>query len=441
MKKRFTLFFSLISGVIVMLNLLNSRPLQAALTVDITQGQVAPTPIALAPLYGDDEQLAALGRQITDVVAADLERSGLFRPIDPRAFIQDLISLRGRPRFADWRVINAQILMKGELTRLPDGKIRAEFRLFDVIAENQMEAAAYMGDPRHWRRMAHKIADAIYKRVTGEDGYFDTQIVYVAETGPAKKRVKRLAIMDQDGANHRYLTNGQTLVLTPRFSPNMQQITYLDFAPGKAKAYLMDLSTHKKQLLGHFPGMTIAPRFSPDGRRMVLSASIEGSTNLYLLDLSSKATTRLTSDPVIDTSPSFSPDGQKICFNSDRSGKTQIYVMSTSGGAAERISFGDGSYRTPVWSPRGDLIAFTKITEGSFYIGVMRPDGSGERLLTSGWVVEDPSWAPNGRVLMFTRREPNGMARIYTIDLTGYNERVTPTPTDASAATWSPLIP
>ncbi len=439
MKKTFYIYMTFITGWCM--GLTNFCALNAAMTVDITQGQVAPTPIALAPLYGQTAQLTSAGQQIADVVAGDLERSGLFKPIDPRAFVQDLTSLQQAPRFGDWRVINAQMLMKGSLSVMADGKIRAEFRLFDVISERQMEGLAFFGEIQNWRRIAHKISDAIYKRVTGEEGYFDTQMVYVAETGPAKKRVKRLAIMDQDGANHRYLTNGQTLVLTPRFSPNMQQITYLDFVSGKAKAYLMDIAQNTKQMLGNFPGMTIAPRFSPDGRRVIMSAAMDGNTNLYIMELGGKSATRLTSDPVIDTSPSFSPDGAKICFNSDRSGRTQIYVMSSTGGAAERISFGDGSYRTPLWSPRGDLIAFTKITAGDFYIGVMKPDGSGERLLARGWVLEDPSWAPNGRVLMFTRRESKGMARICTIDLTGYNERIVPTSTDASGGTWSPLIP
>ena len=415
--------------------------LHAATVVNITQGQVAPTPIALAPFASSDPQLNELGRQMVDVIAADLERCGLFKPINPQAFVQDAASLQANgPRFADWRVINAQILLKGEIKPSDDGKMRVEFRLYDVIAEKQMTASALMSDQENWRKISHKIADTIYKRVTGEEGYFDTQVVYVAETGSLKKRIKRLAIMDQDGANHRYLTNGSTLVLTPRFSPKVQSITYLDFASGKAKVYTMNINGGNKQLLGNFPGMTIAPRFSPDGNRIVMSASYEGNTNLYMMELASKQMTRLTSDPVIDTSPTFSPTGDKICFNSDRGGKTQIYIMSTNGGPAERVSFGNGSYRTPVWSPRGDLIAFTKIADGAFYIGVMKPDGSGERMLSQGWVVEDPSWAPNGRVLMFTRRESNGMSRVCTIDLTGYNERVVPTPSDAAAATWSPLI-
>jgi TolB protein len=311
-----------------------------------------------------------------------------------------------------------------------------------VVTEKQMEGLAFLGTQEEWRRIAHKISDAIYKRVTGEEGYFDTKIVYVSQVGPSKKRVKRLAIMDQDGAGHRYLTSGQSIVLTPRFAPNLHQITYLDFQSGRPRVWIMNTGTQKKELVGNFPGMTFAPRFSPDGQNMVMSFAKDGNTSLYAFNLATREAKRLTSGPVIDTSPSYSPDGSQICFNSDRGGRTQIYVMDKDGGNAQRISFGDGSYRTPVWSPRGDLIAFTKITDGAFYIGVMKPDGSGERLLAKGWVVEDPCWSPNGRVLMFTRQDRSGgSSRVYTIDLTGNNERLVETPTDGAGASWSPLIP
>jgi TolB protein len=419
-------------------------PLRAELRIDVTQGQVAPTPIAVTDFYGDSPELATQGRDISQVVAADLERSGLFDALDSAGFIQDRESLKQGPRFGEWRVINAQLLVKGEITRMSDGRMRLNFRLYDVVTETQMEGLSFFTTEKNWRRIAHKIADAIYKRVTGEEGYFDTRIVYVAQTGPSTKRIKRLAIMDQDGENHRYLTDGKRLVLTPRFSPTLHDITYLDFERRKAQVYLMRLSTGQKYILGDFKNMTLAPRFSPDGRKIVMSYSKEGNTALFCMDLTSKAVQRLTSTsgPVIDTSPCYSPDGARIVFNSDRGGKTQIYVMDANGGAPERISFGEGSYRTPVWSPRGDLIAFTKMgTDGNFYIGVMKPDGSGERLLAKGWLVEDPSWAPNGRVILFTREETRGRSRLYSIDLTGRNEREVKTPTDASGGTWSPLIP
>ena len=294
--------------------------------------------------------------------------------------------------------------------------------------------------------MAHMIADAIYKRITGEEGYFDTQIVYVSESGPQQKRIKRLAIMDQDGENNRFLTDGSDLVLTPRFSPNQREITYMSYFRDTPRVYILHLDTGRRELLGDFPGMTFAPRFSPDGNKVIMSQAHNGSSAINELDLRTRHTARLTDDPSIDTSPCYSPDGAKITFDSDRSGTQQIYVMNADGSNQTRISFGDGRYATPVWSPRGDLVAFTKIKGGQFYIGVMHPDGSGERLLANGFLVEGPTWAPNGRVIAFTRQDPNdpsskfGTVKLYSIDLTGYNERKLVTPQDASAPAWSPLI-
>ena len=425
---------------------LSSGPLRAQLTVDITQGFVEPLPVAVTDFYGATEDEARTGRDISGVVAGDLERSGLFRPIDHGAFIQDADSLRNGPRFGDWRLINAQALIQGATEMQPDGRLRVEFRLWDVFAEAQMTGLAYFTVPTNWRRVAHIIADVIYKRLTGEDGYFDTRLVYVAESGPQNRRVKRLAIMDQDGENHRFLTDGNELVLTPRFSPTTQEITYLSYLGKVPRVYLFNLSTGQQEVLGDFPGMTFAPRFSPDGNQVIMSAASSGNSEIYTMDLRTRKIVRLTNHPAIDTSPSFAPDGSQIVFNSDRGGTQQLYVMNADGSNVHRISFNQGRYATPVWSPRGDLIAFTRISGGEFYIGVMRPDGSGERMLAKGFLVESPTWAPNGRVLAFFRQGPADArgqvtSKIYTIDLTGYNERELVTPIDASDPAWSPLIP
>ena len=414
-------------------------PAVAELRIDITRGKVEPMPIAIPPFAGGGGDEAQTGRDMAQVVAADLERSGLFRPLDARSFIQTVAAGEG-PRFGDWRQINAQALVTGSVQAQGDGRFRVEFRLWDVVAEQQLAGFAYTTTRQNWRRIAHIIADEIYKRITGEDGYFDSRIVYIAESGPAQQRTKRLAIMDQDGANHQYLTDGRALVLTPRFSPSAQQVTYLSYEAGTPRVYLFNIDTGHQESIGDFPGMTFAPRFSPDGNRLVLSRSEAGTTNIFLMDLGSRRMSRLTEGNSINTTPSFSPDSSKIVFNSDRGGSQQLYVMGAGGGEGQRISFGSGKYGTPVWSPRGDLIAFTKIDGGSFYIGVMRPDGSGERLLTQDFLVEGPTWAPNGRVLMYFREGRGSGPRLYTIDLTGSNQHQAKTPGDASDPAWSPLL-
>ncbi|MGI4851112.1 MAG: Tol-Pal system beta propeller repeat protein TolB [Janthinobacterium lividum] len=412
---------------------------KAVLEVDITEGNIAPMPIAITGFQGSGN-VANTGAQIASIVTADLERCGLFQPLDPASFIQTLESLKQKPRFGDWRAINAQTLVSGEIKIASDGQIQVEYAFYDVISESRLEGMVFKASAKDYRVIAHKIADSIYKRVTGDNGYFNTKIVYVSETGPPTNKVKKLAIMDQDGFNNRFLTTGQSLVLTPRFSPSTPKIAYLDFIKRQPKVYLMDLSSGQRELLGNFKGMTFAPRFSHDGSSVVMSFAAEGRTSLYKMNLSSRAVQRLTEGNHIDTSPCYSPDGSQLVFNSDRGGTPQLYIMPASGGEATRISFGKGRYQTPVWSPRGDLIAFTKLAPGAFYIGVMKSDGSGERLLAQGHVVEDPCWSPNGRVIMFTRVDRSGKSRVYTIDLTGYNEREISTPTGAAGACWSPLI-
>jgi len=419
----------------------------AELTIDITRGVVKPMPLAVADFYGQGSSEKSFGANISRVVAADLERSGLFAPINSDAFIQDGESLNVLPRFGDWRIINAQALVQGRVEMTVDGRLRVEFRLWDVLSEKQMVGLAYFSVPNNWRRVAHIISDAIYKRITGENGYFDTRIVYIAESGPKIGRVKRLAIMDQDGENHRFLTDGADLVLTPRFSPTLQEITYLSYYKGVPRVYIFNIDSGRQEVIGEFPGMTFAPRFSPDGKSVVFSMASNGNSEIHTMNLATRKVRKLTNHSAIDTSPSYAPDGKKIVFNSDRSGTQQIYVMKNNGAGVKRISFGKGRYATPVWSPRGDWIAFTKMSQKKFYIGVMRPDGTGERLLTQGFLVEAPTWAPNGRVLMFFRQDPSdkygrgGRTRIFSIDFTGHNEREVVTPLNASDPAWSPLIP
>ncbi len=424
---------------------LAADPARAQLRIVVTDPNLTPLPIAVSPFHGDGGQAAQIGQDIAQVVADNLNRSGLFRVADRQSYIQDPAALLTGPRFADWRLINVEGLVSGSVQAQGDGRLRVEFRLWDVVAENQAAGLAYATEPENWRRIAHIISDAIWERVTGEPGYFDTRVVYVAESGPGIARVKRLAIMDQDGANHRYLTDGETLVLTPRFSPNAQEITYMAFvgSPPRPRVYLYNIDSGRQELLGDFPGMTFAPRFSPDGNSVVMSQARAGNSDIFVLDLRNRTARQLTSDAGIDTSPSFSPDGARIVFESDRGGSQQLYVMGAGGGGAQRITFGNGRYGSPVWSPRGDLIAFTRQDGGQFSIGVIRPDGSGERILASGYHMEGPTWAPNGRMIMYFAETPTAQGarpalRVVSID--GVTAWSVPTPLDGSDPAWSSLL-
>lgn len=419
-------------------------PAQAELRIDINRGTTDPIPVAIPEFAGSTPESSKMGKDLVEVINNNLVRSGLFRIIDPASYVQDAASLQQQPRFGDWRVLNSQALVVGKVEPLGDGQLKVEFRLWDVFSEQQMTGLSYKTAPQNWRRIAHIISDAIYKRITGEDGYFDTRIVYISETGPGTARIKRLAIMDQDGENHRFLTDGRALVLTPRFSPTAQEITYMAFYNNKPRVYLFNIDTGRQEMLGDFPNMTFAPRFAPDGNRVIFSLTNEGNSDIYVMDLRTRRSSRLTNSASINTAPSFAPDGKRIVFESDRGGSQQIYTMDADGSNVQRISFGAGNYGTPVWSPRGDWIAFTKQHQGQFYIGVIRPDGSGERLLTQAYHVEGPTWAPNGRVLMYFKETSSSIGRqshVYSIDLTGYNERQVSAPLDASDPAWSPLIP
>jgi TolB protein len=428
---------SALLALLAALALVPMTPAAAQVEIDINQGNIEPLPIAVTDFVSSDD----IGARVSEVVTNNLRRSGLFAPVAKTAFIENITNPDATPRFQDWQVINAQAMVSGRVSREPDGRLRAEFRLWDSFAGQQLTGQQFFTQPENWRRVAHIISDAIYERLTGEKGYFDTRIVFVSESGPKTDRRKQLAIMDQDGANVRYLTQGNDLVLTPRFSPSRQEVTYMSFEGGQPRVYLLQLETGQRELVGNFPGMTFSPRFSPDGQKVVMSLQQEGNANIYTLDLRSRSTTRLTSTTAIDTSPSYSPDGSRVVFESDRGGRQQLYVMGADGSNQQRISFGDGSYSTPVWSPRGDLIAFTKQSGGRFSIGVMRPDGSGERILTSGFHNEGPTWAPNGRVIMFFRQPAgSGGPQLYSIDLTGYNEQAIATPSYGSDPAWSPLL-
>ncbi|MBQ0749689.1 MAG: Tol-Pal system protein TolB [Roseovarius sp.] len=413
------------------------------LRIEITEGVIEPMPFAVPDFVSDSAAGQELGRNIASVIAADLTGTGLFRQIPSSAHISRITSFESPVQYADWRAINAQALITGAVSTDGAGRIVAKFRIYDVFSGQELGAGQQLvGTQDGWRRIAHKVADQVYSRITGEGGYFDSRVVFVAESGPKDQRAKRLGIMDYDGANVQYLTDSTSIVLAPRFSPTGDRVLYTSYETGFPKIYVLDVaSVGRRELPTQDATMSFAPRFAPNGRTVVYSLTQGGNTDLYTMDIGSGASSRLTTAPSIETAPSYSPDGSQIVFESDRSGTPQLYIMSAGGGEARRISFGEGRYGTPVWSPRGDLVAFTKQSKGRFHIGVMRTDGSEERLLTASFLDEGPTWAPNGRVIMFTRETQGeqGQASLYSVDITGRNLKQVPTNTGASDPSWSPL--
>lgn len=412
-----------------------------AVEIEVNKGQIDPLPIAITAFVGTSQESAQSGADIAGVIANNLGRSGYFRPLPPESFIEQISNFDQEPRFGDWRQIQAKALVTGQ-TSMDGGRLKAQFILWDVGSQQKLAGFEFSTSPKNWRRLAHLISDKIYQQMTGVPGYFDTRIVFVSESGSKDKRVKKLAIMDQDGFNVRSITDGRSLVLTPRFSPNSLEITYMDYSSGSPRVYLYNIETNQREIVGEFPNMSFSPRFSPDGQRVIMSLQDGGNSNIFVMDLRSRQMQQLTNTEAINTAPSYSPDGSQIAFEVGGDNSQQIYVMNADGSNPHRISSGNGRYATPVWSPDGNYIAFTKQGGGRFAIGVMNPDGNGERILTEGFHNEGPTWAPNSRVIMFFRDEPgeSGGPRLYSVDVSGYNEQLVKTPSYASDPAWSPLL-
>lgn len=418
------------AGLVLGAMALPALPARAEIEVDVNRGDLRPLPLSVPAFAGDR------GADIADVIADNLGRSGLFAPVDAGA---NRAEVSTEPDFSVWKGLGAQALVNGAVS-LVDGRLQVEFRLWDTFAGQQLLGLQFTSTPENWRRVAHKISDAVYERLTGEKGYFDTRVVFVSEAGGRLSRTLRLAVMDQDGANPSYLTDGSEIVLSPRFSASSQEITYMSLRPDGSSVFLLNLETGRRESLGQFPGMVFAPRFSPDGSQVAFAVERNGNSDIWVMNLVNRQSRRLTSDPAIDTSPSFSPDGSRIVFNSDRGGSPQLYIMDSNGGGVRRLSFGQGRYTSPVWSPAGDFIAFTRQGGGEFHIGIMRPDGNDERTLTSSYMDEGPTWAPNGRVLLFSRQASGGEPRLWTVDVTGRILKPAPYSGGASDPAWSPLI-
>ncbi|MFT3671021.1 Tol-Pal system beta propeller repeat protein TolB [Aestuariivirga sp.] len=421
---------------------LAARSPAMALEVDVSGGKINPLPIAIAPFLAGSgsEDVSA---EVAGVIANNLGRSGYFSPLPPDSFIERISDFEAQPNMASWRQVQAQALVTGQ-AYMDGGKLRVSFKLYDVNSGQLLASQSLAAGPKLSRRLAHRISDQIYEALTGFDGYFDTRIVYIDESGPKSARIKKLAIMDQDGFNARELPVQGDLLLTPRFSPTANEVTFLSFGTGEPRVYIYNIDTNQKEIVGDFPNMSFAPRFSPDGVRVIMSLQSDDgvNSNLFEMNLQSRQLQQITNVAAINTAPCYSPDGSSIAFESDRGGNQQIYVMSAGGGEAQRITFGKGRYSTPVWSPDGKWIAFTKNANGKFAIGVMKPDGSGERILTEGFHNEGPTWAPNSRVIMFFRESggESGGPHLFSVDVTGYNEQQVPTPEFSSDPAWSPKL-
>lgn len=422
----------------------NMAPAQSngPLRIEITDGVIEPMPFAVPDFVPSGGAAGEYASNLSRVIAADLTGTGLFREVPASAHISKVTDFAAPIRFADWKAVNAQALITGSVS-VTGGKATVQFRVWDVFSGQELGSGLQFAGPAEgWRRMAHKVADQVYARITGEGPYFDSRVVFVSETGPKNDRHKRLAIMDYDGANLQYLTDSAAIVLAPRFSPSGDRVLYTSYETGFPRIYVLDIGKVSRRVLESSEGiMSFAPRFAPDGKTVVFSLSQGGNTDIYTMNVATGARKRLTSAPSIETAPSYSPDGTQLVFESDRSGTQQLYVMPASGGEARRISFGKGRYGTPVWSPRGDRIAFTKQASGRFHIGVMRIDGSEERLLTASFLDEGPTWSPNGRVIMFSRETQGARGRtsLYSVDISGRNLRPVRTPDGASDPSWSPL--
>lgn len=410
--------------------------------INVSGAQSAPIPIAIAPFTDQTGAPSPVGGQITGVLGDDLGHSGLFRTIDPSSFVPNSVA-NGTPVWQNWSILGAQALVTGDVTDQGGGQLRVEFRLWNVGQQQQVQGTAYTTTPENWRRIAHIIGDVVYQQMIGEKGYFDSRVAYISEAGAVTSPVRRLAVMDYDGANNQFLTDGSSMALSPQYNPTRQQLAFVSFQGNNPRVYLFDLQSGAQRQIGSFGDMTIGPRFSPDGNSLLMSVSRNGGAAIVRVDTGGGGMTELTDSSSINVTPCYSPDGSQIVFNSDRDGNQQLFVMGADGSGAKRISFGDGQYAEPTWSPRGDLIAYTFWGSGGFSIGVMQPDGSGERILSQGFLVESASFCPNGRVIMFYRQTPTAEghdSRLVTIGIDGFNERLVDTPSYASDPSWGPLL-
>src|SRR5689334_15425153 len=409
-------------------------------------GTAAATVVAVPPLATPDDKPTSAGSTLriawdaSKLIAQDLQTTSEIMPLPPVQ--KDFYSFPEvtAPSFQKWRSVGAKILVTGFVQARADKRVTFGCYVYDVDKGREVSRKGFVIDPEDWQRAAHKCSGQAYTAVTGAPGIFDTRITYVAESGIGQAKVERIAIMDSDGSNHRYLTAGDTMVLTPRLSPKAARVAYVSYVGGWPQVRLVDVASGTQRPLMTSDAISFAPRFSPDGSRIVFSMMTGANADIYIASAEGGLPQRLTTAPAIDTDASFSPDGTKIVFESDRSGSQQLYVMNADGSGQRRISFGGGWYAAPEWSPDGAWIAFTRRAQGGRSIGIVKPDGQGERMLTNGPADEGASWAASSRELIFQRGGVNGRSGLARIALDGSQPRAMTIPQDGSDPAWSRVI-
>ena len=412
-------------------------------TVNLQTSRYSKLSIAINNFACSHKSLYSDYLKLNSIIISDLIISGLYNILDNINVIDRKFGISHVPNFAEWKKIKADILVNGEIRKESRNHYKIYFNVWDIILNKLLLSKSFSIQRQDLNLGSHIIANHIYELLTGAKGYFDSKIAYISEVYSRKKKIKRLAVMNFDGTNNQFLTDGKNIVLNPEFSSDGKKILYVSYAKKMPQVFLKHLYTGEEVIIGNFPGMSFAPQFSPDDKKIIFSVAKKGATNLFQMDIATQNITKITNNFSINTSPSYSPDGEQIVMNSDYGGSTQIYIMNKDGSNKHRISFGGGSYREPSWSPRGDYILFTKIEKGEgFMIGIMKPDGSGEKILTKGFQVEKPAWCPNGRVIIFTKLKVNSKIGLhepylYTIDISVFNERLIPTPKAASHAAWA----
>lgn len=406
------------------------RDAAAQFRVEVSGVGLTQYPFSVVRFRGND----AVSEDLASIVRADLERSGQFLFVSPVSGMQDETS---RPELFAWRESGADSLLTGSITRLADGRLDVRFRLWDVVRGQDLGGLSYPVRAQDLRLVAHRIADHVYEKITGEKGVFSTRIAYVTKAGPRYT----LWVADADGQNARAALTSPEPIISPSWAPGGLQLAYVSFEARKPVIYAHDVASGKRRLLANFKGSNSAPTWSPDGRQLVATLSLSGNSQIYAMDVNGGPPRRLTQTASIDTEPVFSADGRLIYFVSDRGGSPQIYRMGTQGDNAERVTF-EGSYNiSPAPSPDGRWLAFIARVDGAFRLHLMDVSSGSVTALTDSAADENPSFSPNSRMIIYATRD-RGQEALMTTSLDGrVKTRLAGAPGDIREPEWGPFLP